>query len=54
MIKQSMVDLENLFTLLDEPIEVSDADGARRLHILDAEVKVHECHIPEKSKVSRN
>jgi len=39
MIKQSMVDLENLFTLLDEPIEVSDADGARRLHILDAEVK---------------
>lgn len=40
MIKQSMVDLENLFTLLDEPIEVADAENARRLEVIDAEVKV--------------
>jgi hypothetical protein len=40
MIKQSMVDLENLFTLLDEPIEVADVDNARRLEVIDAEVKV--------------
>lgn len=40
MIKQSMVDLENLFTLLEEPIEVADAENARRVEIIDGEVKV--------------
>lgn len=39
MIKSSLVDLENMFSLLDEPLDVEDRDDATDLHILNGNIK---------------
>lgn len=39
MIKQALVDLENMFTLLEEQLAIQDIDGAKDLDVLEGHVE---------------
>ncbi|MBI29079.1 MAG: ATM1-type heavy metal exporter [Alphaproteobacteria bacterium MarineAlpha5_Bin11] len=55
-IKQSLVDMENMFTLLDEKTEVSDKKGAKDLIISQASIKFKNVsfNYDEKRKIIKN
>lgn len=43
-IKQGLIDMENMFTLIDTPAEITDAPGAPALHISGASITFENVH----------